>query len=98
MSSHIIQPGDTLSVLAKRYNTDIKTLQRLNAQQIKDIDLIYNGNTLVLPEVYDLASGEREAKQILSNDLLTLSECSVPQFVDALYVPEHPNTRKQMLI
>ncbi|MBF4359889.1 LysM domain-containing protein, partial [Vibrio anguillarum] len=32
MSSHIIQPGDTLSVLAKRYNTDIKTLQRLNAQ------------------------------------------------------------------
>ncbi|MDE1236469.1 LysM peptidoglycan-binding domain-containing protein [Vibrio aestuarianus] len=98
MSSHIIQPGDTLSVLAKRYNTDIKTLQQLNAQQIKDIDLIYNGNTLVLPEVYDLASGEREAKQILSNDLLTLSECSVPQFVDALYVPEHPNTRKQMLI
>lgn len=98
MSSHIIQPGDTLSVLAKRYNTDIKTLQRLNAQQIKDIDLIYNGNTLVLPEVYDLASGEREAKQILSNDRLTLSECSVPQFVDALYVPEHPNTRKQMLI
>ncbi|WP_412497552.1 LysM peptidoglycan-binding domain-containing protein [Vibrio furnissii] len=98
MSTHLIQPGDTLSVLAKRYNTDVATLQRLNAQQIKDIDLIYNGNTLVLPEVYDVASGEREAKQILSNERLTLSECSVPQFVDALYVPEHPNTRKQMLI
>ncbi|MDP4497292.1 LysM domain-containing protein [Vibrio cholerae] len=98
MSTHLIQRGDTLSVLAKRYNTDVATLQRLNAQQIKDIDLIYNGNTLVLPEVYDVASGEREAKQILSNERLTLSECSVPQFVDALYVPEHPNTRKQMLI
>ncbi|ENM5786385.1 LysM peptidoglycan-binding domain-containing protein [Vibrio metoecus] len=98
MSTHLIQHGDTLSVLAKRYNTDVATLQRLNAQQIKDIDLIYNGNTLVLPEVYDVASGEREAKQILSNERLTLSECSVPQFVDALYVPEHPNTRKQMLI
>ncbi|MGL4577298.1 LysM peptidoglycan-binding domain-containing protein [Vibrio metoecus] len=98
MSIHLIQRGDTLSVLAKRYNTDVATLQRLNARQIKDIDLIYNGNTLVLPEVYDVASGEREAKQILSNERLTLSECSVPQFVDALYVPEHPNTRKQMLI
>ncbi|EGQ7785169.1 LysM peptidoglycan-binding domain-containing protein [Vibrio cholerae] len=98
MSTHLIQPGDTLSALAKRYNTDVATLKRLNAQQIKDIDLIYNGNTLVLPEIYDVASGEREAKQILSNERLTLSECSVPQFVDALYVPEHPNTRKQMLI
>ncbi|KOO07630.1 LysM peptidoglycan-binding domain-containing protein [Vibrio hepatarius] len=98
MSTHEIKRGDTLSVLAKRYNTDVSTLQRLNAQQIKDIDLIYDGKTLVIPDVSDLTSGEREEKQILSSEKLQLTECSKPQFVDALYVPEHPNTQKQMLI
>ncbi|MCG9647522.1 LysM peptidoglycan-binding domain-containing protein [Vibrio brasiliensis] len=98
MKTHVIRRGETLSQLAKHYNTDVATLQKLNAEQIKDIDLIFDGNKLILPEEIDNTSGERAEKQTFPNNQLVLAQCSTPKYVDALYVPEHPHTRKQMLL
>ncbi|MGD8123144.1 LysM peptidoglycan-binding domain-containing protein, partial [Vibrio sp. TRT 2004] len=98
MKTHVIRRGETLSQLAKYYNTEVATLHQLNAHQIKDIDLIFDGNKLILPEEIDNTSGERAEKQTFSNNQLILTQCSTPKYVDALYVPEHPHTTKQMLI
>lgn len=43
-----IKKGDTLSSIAKNYNTDVDTLVNLN--KIKNKDLIYAGDSLIVPE------------------------------------------------
>lgn len=43
-----IKKGDTLSKIAKNYNTNVDTLANLN--KIKNKDLIYAGDSLILPE------------------------------------------------
>ncbi len=48
MSTYKIKSGDTLSGIAKRYNTSVSTLMGLNPY-IKNANLIYTGNTLKLP-------------------------------------------------
>ena len=48
IGSHSIAWGDTLSQIAQRYGTSIDALMANNAQ-IRDADLIYAGDTLVLP-------------------------------------------------
>ena len=48
MSTYKIKSGDTLSGIAKRYNTSVSTLMGLNPY-IKNAKLIYTGNTLKLP-------------------------------------------------
>ena len=47
MSTYKIKSGDTLSGIAKRYNTSVSTLMGLNPY-IKNANLIYTGNTLKL--------------------------------------------------
>jgi uncharacterized protein (TIGR02594 family) len=46
-ATHLIRPGETLSQLARTFNTDIATLARLNG--IRNPNLIYAGQTLRLP-------------------------------------------------
>lgn len=46
--AYTIQRGDTLSGIAKKYNTDVNTLMGLNPY-IKNANLIYAGKTLELP-------------------------------------------------
>ena len=48
MSTYTIKSGDTLSGIAKKYNTDVSTLMGLNPY-IKNANLIYAGNSLNLP-------------------------------------------------
>lgn len=48
MSTYTIKSGDTLSGIAKKYNTDVSTLMSLNPT-IKNANLIYAGNSLNLP-------------------------------------------------
>ncbi|QRV24895.1 LysM peptidoglycan-binding domain-containing protein [Marinomonas foliarum] len=88
---HMIKKGETLSSLAKLYNTDVTTLQELNAEQIKDINLIYTGDELITPEESAAAQWESQDKEIentLPNTLITQSECSKNvTLVDVLYVP-----------
>lgn len=46
--TYVIQPGDTLSEIAQRYETTVSTLTSLNG--ISDPNKIYAGNTLKVPE------------------------------------------------
>ena len=46
--TYVIQPGDTLSGIAQRFDTTVGTLAELNG--ISDPDKIYAGNTLRVPE------------------------------------------------
>jgi len=99
MSTHLIKQGDTLSELAVQYGTDVATLQKCNAQQIKDIDLLYDGETLTLPDELDISCGELEPREPIASEALAQSQCAPTEpFVDALYVPEHPQSKKQKLI
>lgn len=41
-----VKPGDTLSLIARRYGTTVKRLERLN--RIENPDLIYPGETLII--------------------------------------------------
>lgn len=41
-----IQKGDTLSAIAKKFGTTAKKIQKLNPDKIKDINLIYAGDTI----------------------------------------------------
>lgn len=51
MALHRIQSGDTLSALAKRFNTTVDALAKAN--NIKNPDLIYAGDTLKVPGKQD---------------------------------------------
>jgi LysM repeat protein len=44
---HIVQPGDTLSLIARRYNTSVQTLIRLN--NLSDANFVWAGQRLILP-------------------------------------------------
>lgn len=46
--TYVIQPGDTLSQIAKRYGTTVEELARIN--DIRDPNLIYAGDTIRIPE------------------------------------------------
>ncbi|HJD02259.1 MAG TPA: LysM peptidoglycan-binding domain-containing protein [Candidatus Mediterraneibacter excrementavium] len=46
--TYVIQPGDTLSGIAQRFSTSVRTLAELNG--ISDPDKIYAGNTIRVPE------------------------------------------------
>ncbi|MCK8499216.1 LysM peptidoglycan-binding domain-containing protein [Myxococcus fulvus] len=50
--SYRVQSGDNLSTLALRYGTTVDALQKANPQ-IKDVDLIYTGDTLNIPGAKD---------------------------------------------
>ena len=47
-TTYVIQPGDTLSGIAQRFGTSVRTLAELNG--ISDPDKIYAGNTIRVPE------------------------------------------------
>lgn len=48
MKTHVVKPGDTLSGLAKKYGTTVQAIAELN--NIKHVNLIYDGTTLKIPE------------------------------------------------
>lgn len=50
---YTIQRGDCLSVLAQRFHTTQAILMELNPQ-IKNPDLIYAGNVLLVPYIGDI--------------------------------------------
>lgn len=48
---YTLQPGDTLSALARRFNTTVETLQEIN--NIKNKNMIFAGDTITVPGTVD---------------------------------------------
>ena len=102
IKTYQIQQGDCLSLIARKFDIDISTLKELNSDQIKNLDLIYAGNTLKLEgnegAPIEVEAGKRipmpslPKKPACGNDLCS---SNVPDFIDILYVPAHPKTGKQ---
>ncbi|CCO45930.1 conserved hypothetical protein [Vibrio nigripulchritudo SOn1] len=84
--------------MAEIYNTDVSVLKGLNYQQIENIDLIFDGNTIKIPKRIDASTKEREEVAELNNDKLIASVCEKPKYSDSLFIPQHPETGKMMYI
>ncbi|KOE80562.1 peptidoglycan-binding protein [Vibrio alginolyticus] len=99
-NAYTILKNDCLSLLAQRFNISIDELIKLNSEQIKDPNLIYEGNVLKLPP--DLTQPiEFDGSRIeLIEPPPTLNckndTCQSPkEYKDILYVPAHPKTGKK---
>ncbi|TVO33399.1 LysM peptidoglycan-binding domain-containing protein [Vibrio algivorus] len=100
MAQYTILKDDCLSLLAQRFNTSPEILMRLNSEQIKNPDLIYEGNTLTLPDPVIESiplDGSRTELPPAPEELAGGEDtCSPPiDLADILYVPAHPKTGKQ---
>ncbi|WP_261855948.1 LysM peptidoglycan-binding domain-containing protein [Vibrio ruber] len=100
--TYTIKPGDCLSLLAEHFGTKPEILAKLNSDLIDDIDLIYAGDTIILPgedanSAIDNQPGSRDEipkppeKDACAGDLCSGKDTP---FTDILYVPSHP-TEKQ---
>ncbi|EAR57231.1 ATPase involved in DNA repair [Photobacterium sp. SKA34] len=93
MTTYTITKGDCLSLIALRFNTTLEELQKLNSEQLRNVDLISEGEVINIsnPEVR-IALPKAPQKPANGN-----STCShiIPNFVDILYVPAHPKTGKK---
>lgn len=103
MKKYTIKQDDCLSLIAERFDTSIEVLQSLNSDQIKNIDLLYTGDTLVLPGSVDeplaITTGERIPLPTIPTALpigTGACEPSKPDYVDILYVPSHPSSEKSV--
>ncbi|WP_139302187.1 LysM peptidoglycan-binding domain-containing protein, partial [Vibrio spartinae] len=100
--TYTIEPGDCLSLLADHFGTEQEIIAKLNSDLIDDIDLIYAGDTIILPgedanSAIDNQPGSRDEipkppeKSACAGDLCSGKDTP---FTDILYVPSHP-TKKQ---
>ncbi|WP_025822623.1 LysM peptidoglycan-binding domain-containing protein [Shewanella marina] len=103
MTTHKIKKGECLSMIAEKYGLDIKVLEQLNSDQIKDINLIYEGNELKLPDEIvnpiELEIDTRTQLPAAPTECANLqTTCSVDNvdYIDILYIPAHPKTGKKM--
>jgi LysM repeat protein len=64
---HIVQPGDTLSLIARKYNTNIETLIRLNS--LSNANFVWAGQRLILPG--DVATNTENPSNSRAEDLDT---------------------------
>lgn len=99
-NAYTILKNDCLSLLAQRFNIPLDELIKLNSEQIKDPNLIYEGNVLKLPP--DLTQPiEFDGSRIELVEPPTTLNCkndtcqSPKQYEDILYVPAHPKTGKK---
>ncbi|NDJ60617.1 MAG: LysM peptidoglycan-binding domain-containing protein [Chloroflexi bacterium] len=101
--SYVIQPGDTLSAIAARFDTTIRALSRANA--IPNINLIFFGNQLQIvdpefslqPTTYRVRGGDTltdiaRAFGITVADLVEANDISNPNLIVAGTVLDIPTT------
>jgi len=74
--AYVIQRGDTLSALARKYNTSVQDLMKLNPD-IKNANLIIAGKSLNVPEQRTLEGTLNEQQETTSN-LENISSPVVP--------------------
>ena len=53
MLKYTVKKGDTLSAIARKYNTTVSAIQKANASLIKEVNKIEIGWVIVIPEQYD---------------------------------------------
>ena len=100
MAQYKILKDDCLSLLAQRFNTSPEILMGLNSEQIKNPDLIYEGDTLTLPdpaiESIPLDGSRIALPAAPKKPAGGEDTCSSPiDYADILYVPAHPKTGKK---
>ncbi|EIO4563425.1 LysM peptidoglycan-binding domain-containing protein [Vibrio parahaemolyticus] len=100
LTRYVIQQDDSLSLIAERFGVSEDALAQLNSHQIKNIHLIYEGNTLTidLPEPID-SDGSRLPLPVPPTEMNGGNDtCSTAllEWVDVLYVPAHPISEKPM--
>lgn len=95
-----IKDGDCLALIAERFNTTPEALAKLNSEQIKHLDFIYEDNVLTIsqPEVLEtdgsrIAFVKAPTEMNGGNDTF---ESKRREWADILYVPAHPKTGEQM--
>lgn len=71
-NSHLVAPGETLTQIAKRYDTDVATLMRLNA--LSDASLIRVGQRLAIPANIVGSGAGRTYDMTLTADALTVDD------------------------
>ncbi|MGF1911826.1 LysM peptidoglycan-binding domain-containing protein [Vibrio kasasachensis] len=97
-NTYTILKNDCLSFIAQHFNVSKEELIKLNSSQIKDPNLIYEGNTLILPLPSPIQTGgSRIATPAMpSAEEDAADTCKThPPFADILYVPSHPKTEKK---
>ena len=76
--SYVVQPGDTLSEIAKDHGTDVNTLRQLNG--LGDIDFVWVGQELSLPDILATDATDGGDEYVGDEDVLfddTLTETNV---------------------
>lgn len=58
LNLHIVKKGDTLSAIAKKYNVGLNEVKKVNRNNVKNPNLIYPGQEIVLPDSNDEFSYE----------------------------------------
>ncbi len=91
MSAHLISYEEILSRLADKLGITIDALKQLSSQYIKEIDFSDTGR-FVLPDVMQLKKAQRVEPYELAIKNLQQAQCQSPKFVDALFVPENPES------
>lgn len=98
MSSYTIKYGDTLSGIAKRYNTNVSTIMSLNPY-IKNANKIYAGKSLNLPEVQTNTTSVQSTAPVqnTTNQVTpvapTVTQNSVPEKTTQQLAEEYANNQ-----
>lgn len=92
---YIIKKGDTLSELARKYNTTVEALMLLNTESIVDADLIYYDRTLFVPEPAKIANSGTIELPVPPEVDKNQPICSTNgDYVDLVYFPGLPGAKK----
>lgn len=73
---YVVKKGDTLSAIARKYNTSVKVLAELN--RIKNPDVIGVGQVLTLPEIKAEKPAEPDVKELFQKCVKDVQE--LPSF------------------
>lgn len=66
MKKHVVIPGDTLSKIARRFNTTVSAIAEANPTLIKDPDNIRVGWVLIIPDNKDYNAIGRKVDALVS--------------------------------
>ena len=66
MKKHVVIPGDTLSKIARRFNTTVSAICEANQNVIKDPDNIRVGWVLLIPDNKDYSAIGQKVDKLVS--------------------------------